>query len=257
MEVAALKMVKSDNLKKRVLIAEDTEYFGKYLKRILEHHDYAVSLADNGINTVYKALYYLPDAILLDLMMPELDGVAVLNVIRKMQSTRNLPVLVVSATAEPKIIYQVMEMGANDFLRKPVDQDKLVERITTLIREHPQNNTAYRDSEEATRIDLKVNPRDMERFFSYLQKMFSELIKLIHLQEKNNLRELLLRLVKESEKLRLPSVKRTLQEMLQMLPAGNWTGILQSLEKIFFLFLSLRIQFNNSLEKEEGASPAP
>ncbi len=116
----------------RILIVEDDSELQDMLTLWLKRRGYEVYGAQNGVEALYQAVYYQPDLIILDLMMPLASGDAVLGFIRSTDSLRKTPVLVVSA--HPKAAELAAQLEADDFLTKPVELSVLLSRIEQLLQ---------------------------------------------------------------------------------------------------------------------------
>lgn len=115
----------------RLLIVEDEPDLLKGLARALREEGYAVDLAEDGEEGLYKALETPYDAIVLDIMLPKLDGIEVLRGLRKKKDT---PVLMLTARSEISDKIRGLDHGADDYLGKPFDLDELLARLRALIR---------------------------------------------------------------------------------------------------------------------------
>jgi DNA-binding response OmpR family regulator len=102
----------------RLLLAEDDPAIARLYRLKLEHEGFAVSVAEDGPETVRRALEDPPDLLLLDLRLPALDGHAVLARLRGHDATRRVPVLVLSASSEPQVMERSLHLGALDHLVK-------------------------------------------------------------------------------------------------------------------------------------------
>jgi CheY-like chemotaxis protein len=125
----------------RILIVDDLMDNLLLLQTILEAEGYEVEIADNGRLAVAMVEANPPDLILLDVMMPEMNGYEVTQQIRQKQELPYIPILLVTAYAEPKAV-DGLTLGANDFIRKPIDLDELVARVKAFLqfREKVQSN---------------------------------------------------------------------------------------------------------------------
>jgi DNA-binding response OmpR family regulator len=121
-------------MKKKILIIEDNEDIRESSMEILELAGYEVLQADNGKIGVELAQQHLPDMILCDIMMPELDGYGVLYLLSKNQNTENIPFIFLTAKAERADMRKGMEMGADDYLTKPFSMEVLVARMEAILR---------------------------------------------------------------------------------------------------------------------------
>lgn len=105
----------------RILLVDDDRQTRLKLARDLEDGGYAVSQADGG-RAALDMLQSEPfDLVLLDILMPEVDGYAVLEQMKADEATRDIPVVIISAVENPEDVEKCMTMGARDYLTKPVD----------------------------------------------------------------------------------------------------------------------------------------
>src|SRR5277367_3545391 len=109
-----------------VLIVDDEEQNRALLRDPLEARGYEVGEAENGLQALQKIATRVPDVILLDMMMPKMDGCEVCRRVRKDVKTAHVPILMVTALSERKERLMGIESGANDFLNKPVDLPDLI-----------------------------------------------------------------------------------------------------------------------------------
>lgn len=117
-----------------ILIIEDNQDIRESTTEILELADYKVYAAENGRKGVELAQAHLPDVILCDIMMPELDGYGVLYMLNKNEQTANIPFIFMTAKAERADLRKGMEMGADDYLTKPFDDMELLNAIETRLQ---------------------------------------------------------------------------------------------------------------------------
>ena len=115
----------------RILVVEDEPRLLRNLAKALREAGYAVDTAEAGDDGLYKAESYDYDAIVLDVMLPRLDGWAVLDQLRKQKQT---PVLMLTARDAPKDRVRGLDTGADDYLVKPFDLPELLARLRALIR---------------------------------------------------------------------------------------------------------------------------
>ena len=115
----------------RILLVEDEPDLLKGLSKALREEGYAVDTADNGEEGLFKAIETGYDAIILDVMLPKLDGFQVLEKLRPKRST---PVLMLTARSRTPDRVRGLDTGADDYLAKPFDLDELLARLRALIR---------------------------------------------------------------------------------------------------------------------------
>ncbi len=117
-------------MKEKVLIVDDTEFYQKAYKNKLLSAGYMTSVANNGVEALKALATDKPDLILLDLMMPIMDGFKVLQMVKASPDLKHIPVIVFSAKGASEEISKALEAGANDFLVKATTTpNKVVEKI--------------------------------------------------------------------------------------------------------------------------------
>jgi two-component system OmpR family response regulator len=115
----------------RILIVEDEPDLLRGLAKALREEGYAVDVAEDGADGLQKAQDASYDAVVLDVMLPAMDGFTVL---RELRRTRRTPVLMLTARAETPDRIHGLDAGADDYLAKPFDLDELLARLRALIR---------------------------------------------------------------------------------------------------------------------------
>ncbi len=120
----------------RILLAEDEVALSRALLRILEKNNYTADSVHNGEDALKYLEYGCYDALILDIMMPRLDGISVLRKIRS--SGNSIPILILSAKAEVDDKVLGLDCGANDYLTKPFDTKELLARLRSITR--PQHS---------------------------------------------------------------------------------------------------------------------
>lgn len=121
---------------KTILLIEDNLDVRENLAEILELSNYQVYAAENGKVGVELAKKHLPDLIVCDIMMPELDGYGVLHVLSKSKETASIPFIFLTAKTEKADVRKGMNLGADDYLTKPFDDIELLDAIEIRLRKH-------------------------------------------------------------------------------------------------------------------------
>jgi signal transduction histidine kinase len=135
------------------LLADDEADMRRFLRSQLDEH-YDVLEAADGIQALEKAVQFLPDIILLDMMMPEMDGLGVCQELRKREETATIPIILLTARADEETKFNALEMGANDFLAKPFSSTELHARIKNLVESHDfQRKLSKQNQALSTTID--------------------------------------------------------------------------------------------------------
>jgi CRP-like cAMP-binding protein/ActR/RegA family two-component response regulator len=136
-------------MSQKILIIEDNTDIRENVVEILELAGYTVFEADNGKAGVGLAIKNLPDVILCDIMMPELDGYGVLYMLNKNPETAAIPFIFLTAKAERIDQRKGMEMGADDYLTKPFDDIELLNAIEIRLRKQNARQSIYSQSLES------------------------------------------------------------------------------------------------------------
>lgn len=118
--------------KHKILIVDDQPSNLSLLK--LQLKEYEVIEADNGRNALKKVLEERPDLILLDIMLPGVDGYSVLSILKNSEDTLGIPVVLLTSLADPENKIKSLEKGADDFLTKPFNPLELRARVKSLLR---------------------------------------------------------------------------------------------------------------------------
>ncbi|MEO5906557.1 MAG: response regulator [Saprospiraceae bacterium] len=119
---------------KKILLIEDNEDIRNNTAEILELANYHVEVAENGKRGVEKAIEFLPDLIICDIMMPELDGYGVLHAIHRNESVKNTPFIFLTAKSERGDFRKGMEQGADDYITKPFDGTELLNAVNGRLK---------------------------------------------------------------------------------------------------------------------------
>ena len=117
--------------RRRILIVDDEERMVRFIRLNLEHDGFLVSEAFNGREALQQLRDVSPDLILLDVMMPELDGFEVLQMVRE---TSKVPVLMLTAKGEEDDRVRGLELGADDYITKPFSPREMVSRVKAVLR---------------------------------------------------------------------------------------------------------------------------
>jgi DNA-binding response OmpR family regulator len=120
-------------VRKKVLIVEDDPDLVELLSFNLRASGFAVGTATDGLDAIKKARSIIPDLILLDLMLPELDGFGVCEILRRDPATAGIPIIMVTAMSSQFARLAGMEAGANDFITKPFSPKQLISRVHEIL----------------------------------------------------------------------------------------------------------------------------
>ena len=121
-------------MKQTVLVVDDEPDVICVMGRSLTLEGFTVITANNGQECIEKAHAEMPDLILLDNVMPKMDGITALLKLRSSTKTKNIPVIVVTALADEENILQALEAGAHTYVLKPFDYELLLEEIQKALQ---------------------------------------------------------------------------------------------------------------------------
>ena len=161
---------------KTILLIEDDTVLRENTAELLELSNYNVISASNGKIGVEKAKSILPDIIVCDIMMPELDGYGVLEALSKNSDTKYIPFIFLSAKTEHQDIRKGMNLGADDYITKPFSEDDLISAIESRLakasilkdeRDKNKNNAEADESDIKTLNDFKNYIHDYGEEFKY------------------------------------------------------------------------------------------
>jgi len=119
--------------KKRILVAEDDEHISSLLVRALSN-EYSVSVARNGHEALALGTRIVPDLLLLDVMMPGLDGMEVSRLVRNLRGLSDVPIIFLTAKDDPQDIVDGLRHGAQHYITKPFKLSDVRERIKQTLR---------------------------------------------------------------------------------------------------------------------------
>ena len=118
-------------IKDRVLVVEDDKRISNFIKTVLEANNYDVIVAQTGAEAYSMVTSQCPDVVILDLGLPDMDGMKILQGVREWSS---MPVIVVSARTHERDKVEALDLGADDYITKPFGTSELLARIRTAIR---------------------------------------------------------------------------------------------------------------------------
>jgi putative two-component system response regulator len=126
--------------KNKILVVDDDERNLRIIEAMLIPQGYDVLLTQNGYEALKMAKEQSPDVILLDIMMPQIDGFEVARQLKEIEDTRIIPIVMVTALREVEDRVKALEAGADDFLSKPVEKTELRARVSSLLKVKAYND---------------------------------------------------------------------------------------------------------------------
>lgn len=120
---------------KKILIIEDNEYLGRMYENLLSLESYSVQWVASGEDGMSRAEEFKPDLILLDVIMPKINGVQVLQKLKDDSQTKNIPVVILTVVGEKEVIDKCMKLGASGYIIKStVNLDQLLVEINSYLK---------------------------------------------------------------------------------------------------------------------------
>ena len=143
------------NLRQEILLIEDEKNICNFIATTLRAHDYKVRFANNAASGLSLATSSCPDLVLLDLGLPDMDGIDVIHNIREWS---NIPIIVISARTQEREKVEALDAGADDYITKPFGTPELMARIRTALRRSALNGAALATGQDKyTAKDLVID----------------------------------------------------------------------------------------------------
>jgi two-component system cell cycle response regulator len=146
-----------------ILVVDDNKITTKLMRKYLESHGFEATEAYDGVDALEKIAQRIPDAIVLDVMMPRMDGYETVRQLRDKAETKNIPVVIVTALNDVLTQIKAIETGADDFLSKPVEEKLLIAKaklLSNLSIKQEQINFLFKVCENIKSSALPVSEID-------------------------------------------------------------------------------------------------
>ena len=158
---------------KRILLIEDNFEMRENISELLELSGYEISNAENGKKGVKLALTYIPDLIICDIMMPEMDGYEVLHLLSRNPKTSHIPFLFLSAKNEAKDMRKGMNLGADDYLTKPFEELDLLNAVEARFKRNEQLKGMESNTVIVHTLDALIDD-GIQKFYEPKANIYSE-----------------------------------------------------------------------------------
>lgn len=123
-----------------VLVVDDEEMTRKLLRLMLERDGFVIVEAEDGLEALEIIKHEMPDIIIMDVMMPNMDGFSACQALRSKPETAEIPIILLSARAQAEAIRAGLSAGANRYMTKPISKPELVQTIRDLLPDVPVVN---------------------------------------------------------------------------------------------------------------------
>lgn len=125
-------------MEQKILVVDDEESLAEFICRALRQHGYRTVCAHDGDAALTLIYEELPDLVILDLMLPLMDGWEICRRVKSDSETKNIPILMLTARSSAEDVVQGLDLGADDYMRKPFPLDELMARVRVLLRRYSQ-----------------------------------------------------------------------------------------------------------------------
>lgn len=154
-------------MRKNILVVEDEKDIIEVLRYYLEKDNYRVHVAQDGFAALELAGKIIPNLILLDLMLPKLDGIETCRRLKLDERLRDIPIIMVTAKAEEADKVRGLEIGADDYVTKPFSAKELMARVKANLRRHeggiPEKNFQYGDlSVDTVKHEIRIKGSEVD-----------------------------------------------------------------------------------------------
>ncbi|MBN2120839.1 MAG: response regulator [Candidatus Omnitrophica bacterium] len=119
--------------KTKITIIEDDQDLVEFIQNFLQRRDFLVTTANDGRRGLEVIREEKPDLVILDIMMPDMDGIEVLNELKKSKDTKNIPVVMLTAKDTQPDRIRALELGAYEYIAKPLDTHMLLRQINNVL----------------------------------------------------------------------------------------------------------------------------
>jgi DNA-binding response OmpR family regulator len=151
----------SDTGPARVLVVDDDQHVGLMLEKLLRREGYLVDVALDGPAALNAVAASTPDLVLLDVVLPGVDGITVCRRIKQEPATRLTPVILITGVNQSDMRVEGLEAGADDFLTKPVDTRELLARAHSLLRLKRYTDDLDAAASIITTLAVMIESRDV------------------------------------------------------------------------------------------------
>jgi len=231
---------------KKILAVDDDPFIRKMFHSMLENKGFQVYSAVDGADAVKKALQIKPDVIFLDIMMPEVDGFQALDMLRKMEQTQRIPIIIATARADTNTLLKAIKLGANDFIAKPFTRTMIMRkvRLALLSKEEreklDENEHILLKKYQPTFIDTTIFQELKSNYINKLDQLFMKMVRLLAQREKFELNLLIKDMENSFKVYEIQQPIPILRQMQSLLKQHHWKELVNQMEKLYGVFHKLQ-----------------
>jgi CheY-like chemotaxis protein len=229
-----------------ILIVDDSDITRDSLTRIFDDYNCKTETCEDGLYGIQKAITNKPDVIILDILMPNLDGIKTLQIKKVIDDLKNIPVIILSGNVNKSNMIAAIENGADKVLLKPFNVDELIETINEMLGYKLEK----KKKSELQKVDYK------DDVVADLQKIFIEsfpsqkkiIVESVNLRDKNRLKTVFHQIKGVGNTIGLPQVSDICRNLEFNLSSEkiDWNFVINQCEKMFTLIP------NNFIELDSG-----
>lgn len=157
-------------MEKKIVLVDDSQTFLMYVGLLLKRLKYKIITASDGVECLKLLKLTEPDALLLDLYMPALDGLKVLQHVKQDRQTASIPVIMVSNDGSPDVVRKCRELGAYDYLTKPLKIDRLHDVLERCFFGHKGTNRGHLREKFIRKLPVSCRDREYEYYAETLSE---------------------------------------------------------------------------------------
>jgi len=225
-----------------ILVIDDSDIIRTSLRNFLSEYDLEVVTCNDGLEGIQKAIEYKPKLIFLDLMMPNLDGLRMLKVIKILEDIKNLPVIVISGHTDKNNVISALQAGAVKVISKPLNKDVLIRSINEVLgKDFLHNSKKIRHLTDAEKGEM--NKQLKKYFFSSLDQRKETLQNSVTKKNIDLLKTVLHELKSSSAMIGFINLSNLCKDFESSLQNGNgdWSMVEKKVEEILEEFSVLEM----------------
>jgi CheY-like chemotaxis protein len=233
-----------DSEKVRILVIDDADIIRNSLKKFLSEYDLEVVTCNDGLEGLQKALEIKPKLIFLDLLMPNLDGIRLLRVLKVMEELKFIPVIVISGHTDKTNVLAAMEAGAERIVSKPLTKEILVRNINDVLGGNFLSST--KKIQHLSNFEKEQMSKELRKYFVNSLTHKKETLKQAIDNKNKELLQLVVHELKGSSGTigfnNISEICREIESTF-LLPNNSWEITSKKCEELFTCFSNIELSF--------------